>query len=74
MALSINLAELLDRLTGVASVKEQLRVTSERVDELIRALEAMDADMADLSRRLLLVEAYLVQHGWKPPPLPRNRR
>ena len=52
------IAEILDRLSGVEIVKDKLRDTGARVEQLAQRLVDTDRQLQDVDRRLVRIEAF----------------
>lgn len=69
------ITEILDRLSGVEVVKEKLRDTGVRVEQLAQHVVALDRQIQDVDRRLIRIETFAevarVQRG-SPRKLPKG--
>jgi chromosome segregation ATPase len=52
------ITEILDRLSGVEVVKEKLRETGGRVEQLVQRLVELDRQVQDVDRRLVRIETF----------------
>jgi chromosome segregation ATPase len=52
------ITEILDRLAGVEVVKERLRETGVRVEQLVQRLVELDRQVQDVDRRLVRMETF----------------
>jgi len=69
------ITEILDRLSGIEVVKERLRETGVRVEQLGQRMVHLDQQVRDVDRRLVRIEAFAevakTRQGG-PRKLPRN--
>jgi len=52
------ITEILDRLSGVEVVKEKLRDTGVRIEQLAERVIELDRQVQDVDRRLVRIEAF----------------
>ena len=52
------ITEILDRLSGVEVVKEKLRETGVRVEQLAQCVVDLDRQVQDVDRRLVRIETF----------------
>jgi benzoyl-CoA reductase/2-hydroxyglutaryl-CoA dehydratase subunit BcrC/BadD/HgdB len=52
------ITEILDRLSGVEVVKEKLRDTGTRIEQLALRVAEVDRQVQDVDRRLVRIEAF----------------
>jgi len=52
------ITEILDRLSGVEVVKERLRETGGRVEQLVQRLVELDRQVQEVDRRLVRIETF----------------
>jgi len=52
------ITEILDRLSGVEVVKEKLRDTGVRIEQLAERFIVLDRQVQDVDRRLVRIEAF----------------
>lgn len=52
------ITEILDRLSGIEVVKEKLRETGLRVEQLAERMVDVDRQVRDVDRRLVRIEAF----------------
>ena len=52
------ITEILDRLSGVEVVKEKLRDTGARIEQMADRLVALDRQVQDVDRRLVRIETF----------------
>lgn len=69
------ITEILDRLSGIEVVKEKLRETGVRIEQVAERLVDLDRQVRDVDRRLVRIEAFAeiakARQGG-PRKLPRN--
>ena len=69
------ITEILDRLSGIEVVKEKLRDTGVRVEQLAERVVGLDRQFHDIDRRLVRIETFAeiakTRQGG-PRKLPRN--
>lgn len=69
------ITEILDRLSGIEVVKEKLRESGVRIEQLAERMVDLDRQLHDVDRRLVRIEAFAeiakTRQGG-PRKLPRN--
>jgi hypothetical protein len=53
------ITEILDRLSGVEVVKEKLRATGTRIEQLAERMVDLDRQVQDMDRRLVRIETFV---------------
>ena len=67
------ITEILDRLSGIEVVKEKLRGTGGRVEQLAERMINLDRQLQDVDRRLFRIEAFAEITKARQPRLPRDQ-
>ena len=52
------ITEILDRLSGIEVVKEKLRDTGARIEQLAERVVGLDRQLQDVDRRLVRIETF----------------